>query len=89
MRYILNESMQEMSLGEGEGTVYFDGESGNTHVLDEVAQDVLETFKTESDLDRVVALLASRYDEEERVIRSDVEEFVKALCEKEILLPQD
>lgn len=86
MQYRLNENMQEMSLGEGEGTVYFDVISGNTHVMDDVAQDVLDAFKMESDFDKVIGILAAKYDEEKDVIQNDVAAFVELLLEKDILL---
>ena len=43
-KYILNSELQEMQLGEGEGTVLYDPATENTHVLDEVAQDIIEMF---------------------------------------------
>lgn len=85
-KYILNSELQEMKLGEGEGTVLYDPETENTHVLDDVAQDIIEMFKNPSTIDEAVAKLAVIYDEKEEVISKDVQEFVANAVNNKILV---
>lgn len=85
-KYILNSKLQEMKLGEGEGTVLYDPETENTHVLDDVAQDIIEMFKNPSTIDEVVAKLAVIYDEKEEVISKDVQDFVANAVNNKILV---
>lgn len=85
-KYILNSELQEMKLGEGEGTVLYDPETENTHVLDDVAQDIIEMFKNPSTIDEAVAKLAVIYDEKEEVISKDVQDFVANAVNNKILV---
>jgi hypothetical protein len=85
-KYILNSELQEMKLGEGEGTVLYDPETENTHVLDDVAQDIIEMFKNPSTIDEAVAKLAVIYDEKEEVISKDVQDFVANAVDNKILV---
>ena len=85
-KYILNSELQEMKLGEGEGTVLYDPETENTHVLDDVAQDIIEMFKNPSTIDAAVAKLAVIYDEKEEVISKDVQDFVANAVDNKILV---
>ena len=85
-KYILNEELQEMQLGEGEGTVLYDPTTENTHVLDDVAQDIIEMFKNPSAIEEAVAKLATIYDEKEEVIDKDVREFIVTAVSNNILL---
>lgn len=85
-KYILNSELQEMKLGEGEGTVLYDPETENTHVLDDVAQDIIEMFKNPSTIDEAVAKLAVIYDEKEEVISKDVRDFVANAVDNKILV---
>lgn len=85
-KYILNSELQEMQLGEGEGTVLFDPETENTHVLDEVAQDIIEMFKNPSTIEEAVSKLATMYDEKEEVIDKDVRDFVVTAVNNNIIL---
>jgi hypothetical protein len=85
-KYILNSELQEMKLGEGEGTVLYDPETENTHVLDDVAQDIIEMFKNPSTIDEAVAKLAVIYDEKEEIISKDVQDFVANAVDNKILV---
>lgn len=85
-KYILNSELQEMKLGEGEGTVLYDPETENTHVLDDVAQDIIEMFKNPSTIDEAVTKLAVIYDEKEEVISKDVQDFVANAVDNKILV---
>ena len=85
-KYILNSELQEMQLGEGEGTVLYDPETENTHVLDDVAQDIIEIFKNPSTIDEAVKKLSVIYDEKEEVISKDVQEFVTNAVNNNILV---
>ena len=72
-KYILNSELQEMQLGEGEGTVLYDPETENTHVLDDVAQDIIAMFKNPSTIDEAVTKLSVIYDEKEEVISKELQ----------------
>lgn len=85
-KYILNSELQEMQLGEGEGTVLYDPATENTHVLDEVAQDIIEMFKNPSAIEEAVSKLATIYDEKEEIIDKDVREFIVTALSNKILL---
>lgn len=85
-KYILNEEIQEMQLGEGEGTVLYDPSTENTHVLDDVAQDIIEMFKNPSTIEEAVSKLATIYDEKEEVIDKDVREFIVTAVKNNIIL---
>ena len=45
--YIVNQRMKETVLGKGEGTVLYDPETENTHILDDVAVDIIDLFRKE------------------------------------------
>lgn len=85
-KYILNEELQEMQLGEGEGTVLYDPATENTHVLDDVAQDIIEMFKNPSTIEEAVSKLATIYDEKEEVIDKDVRDFIVTAVNNNIIL---
>ena len=75
-----------MQLGEEEGTVLYDPETENTHVLDDVAQDIIDMFKNPSTIDEAVLKLAAVYDEKEEIISKDVQEFVANAVKNNILV---
>ena len=52
--YIVNQRMKETVLGKGEGTVLYDPETENTHILDDVAVDIIDLFRKEMSLDDVI-----------------------------------
>ena len=85
-RYIFNSELQEMQLGEEEGTVLYDPETENTHVLDDVAQDIIDMFKNPSTIYEAVLKLAAVYDEKEEIISKDVQEFVANAVKNNILV---
>lgn len=89
MHYKINDEINELPLGEDEGTVLFDSVSGNTHILDEVAQKILDAFKTESDLEKVIDLMLRSYEGDREAITRDVRSFTETLAERRILLPLD
>lgn len=83
------EGLEEILLGDGEGTVFFDSDTGNTHVLDEVASDIFSCFNTESNVDKVIEMLAEMYGEEPVDIETDVREFVSKLVSQGLLVPRE
>ena len=85
-KYILNSELQEMQLGEGEGTVFYNPQSENTHVLDDVAQDVVKMFINPSTIEDAVAGLATMYEEDVAVIDRDVREFIAKAIQDNIIL---
>ena len=85
-KYILNSELQEMQLGEGEGTVFYNPQSENTHVLDDVAQDVVKMFLNPSTIEEAVAGLATMYEEDVEVIDRDVREFIAKAIQDNIIL---
>lgn len=85
-KYVLNSELQELELGEGEGTVFYDPETENTHVLDDVAQDIIGMFKNPSTIEEAVSKLAEIYDEAENVIDQDVRKFLITALNNNIIL---
>ena len=86
MEYQVNQSLEEMELGENEGSVFFDSETGNTHILDETAADILRCFKKENKLNKVIDMLAEIYDSDRDVIEQDVNKFIEELLKNGLLL---
>ena len=84
--YIVNSDLHEMELGEGEGTVFFNPTTENTHVLDDIAQDIIKLFKEKNTIEAVIDSLAEMYDADKAIIEADVREFVKTACQNNILL---
>lgn len=85
--YMLNKNLQEMELGEGEGTVLYDPQSENTHILDDIALDIINYFRTEATIESVVDQLLENYDESKEKIEEDVREFVEMGLKCNILIP--
>lgn len=89
MEYIKKSSLEAISLGEGEGSVYFDSDTGDTHILDDVASDILTCFKTGSSIDIAVDNLANIYGTKRSDIENDVKEFVENLISKGLLVAKE
>lgn len=85
--YILNKNLQEMELGEGEGTVLYDPQSENTHILDDIALDIINYFRTGATIESVIEELLNTYDESKEKIEEDVREFVEMGLKCNILIP--
>lgn len=85
MKFIKSEVYEEISLGKEEGCVFFDCDTGNTIVLDDVATDILDCFKNGRDPESVINLLSEMYEEERSVIESDVKELIGRLTENGLL----
>ncbi|MFR1519359.1 MAG: PqqD family protein [Clostridia bacterium] len=86
-KYILNKRMQEMQLGKGEGTVLYDPETENTHVLDDIALDIIDLFRDATTVDEVITELSSIYDATKETIDRDVQEFIEMALKNQILIP--
>ena len=85
-KYVVNESFQEMQLGDGEGTVFYDPESENTHILDDVALDIIDLFRNSMTVEDVIGELAKLYGESQQKIEMDVKEFVEMAVKCKILV---
>lgn len=85
-KYVFNDKLQELPLGDGEGTVFYNPEKEKTHVLDEVARDVIEMFKIPSTIEEAVNKLSEMYDEDKAVIEKDVKDFAAEAIEENIIL---
>lgn len=79
--------MQEMQLGKGEGTVLYDPETENTHVLDDIALDIIDLFRDATTVDEVITELSSIYDATKETIDRDVQEFIEMALKNQILIP--
>ena len=82
--YIVNQRMKETVLGKGEGTVLYDPETENTHILDDVAVDIIDLFRKEMSLDDVITELTKIYDAPKETIETDVQEFIEMAIKNQI-----
>ena len=85
--YIVNQRMKETDLGKGEGTVLYDPETENTHILDDVAVDIIDLFRKEMSLDDVITELTKIYDAPKETIETDVQEFIEMAIKNQIIIP--
>ncbi len=85
--YIVNQRMKETALGEGEGTVLYDPETENTHILDDVAVDIIDLFRKEMSIDDVIAELTKIYDAPKETIETDIQEFIEMAIKNQIIIP--
>ena len=88
-KLILNTQMQEMPLGKGEGTVMYDPDTENTHILDDVALDIINLFREAASAEEVIEKLLEIYDASREKLEKDVLEFVKEAEANRILLPYE
>ena len=79
--------MKETVLGKGEGTVLYDPETENTHILDDVAVDIIDLFRKEMSLDDVITELTKIYDAPKETIETDVLEFIEMAIKNQIIIP--
>ena len=79
--------MKETVLGKGEGTVLYDPETENTHILDHVAVDIIDLFRKEMSLDDVITELTKIYDAPKETIETDVQEFIEMAIKNQIIIP--
>ncbi len=88
-KYIFNTKMQEMPLGEGEGTVLYDPETENTHILDDISLDIINLFRTPMTVEDVINRLLEVYDAERETVEKDVAAFVREAEANNILLKNE
>lgn len=74
-----------IELGNEEGIVIYNSNTGDTTVLDEIAAAVFQCFATERKLEDAVQELAEQYDASLETLREDVGELVNQLIEQGIL----
>lgn len=79
--------MKETVFGKGEGTVLYDPETENTHILDDVAVDIIDLFRKEMSLDDVITELTKIYDAPKETIETDVQEFIEMAIKNQIIIP--
>ncbi len=79
-------SLEPTPLGEDEGVVFFDSATGDVHILDGVAADILMCFEKEQDVEKTIDMLTDMYDEGRSTIESDVKEFIELLVDKGLLV---
>jgi hypothetical protein len=56
--------------------------------INEIGSDILELVDGENDLTEIINKLLSIYDVERAVLEADVEEYIKALLERNIIIEQ-
>lgn len=88
-KLILNTQMQEMPLGKGEGTVMYDPDTENTHILDDVALDIINQFREAASTEEAINKLLEIYDASKEKLEKDVLEFVKEAEANRILVPYE
>ena len=69
-----------------ENLVVFDPDSGNTHIIEETAIDILKLIEEETELEDIILQLTKIYDVSDNKIREDVSAFIDSLVEKRIVL---
>jgi len=80
------ENIEIIDLGDDDGTVIYDSESGDTNILDGVAADIFQCFSQYHETESVIKELSKIYDEDTEVIRKDVLEFIEKLIEQGLLV---
>lgn len=88
-KLVLNAQMQEMPLGKGEGTVLYDPTTENTHILDDIALDIINLFRNAAEPEEVIDELLNIYDASREKLEKDVIEFVKEAETNRILVPYE
>lgn len=83
--YKVKDGIEIIEIGE-EGTVFYDGDTGNTNILDGVAADIMNCFKESGEPEKVIEMLAEIYSAEKNEIRNDVLEFIPQLVEAGLLI---
>lgn len=68
--------------------VVFDPDSGNTHILDETAADILGCMEPPCDLETLLWRLCAIYEATPDDIRADVEEFLADMAQKKVVQAQ-
>lgn len=86
MSYKIKEGLQSIPLGSEEGTVYFDAETQNTYVLDDVAADIIECFKKIRTYDEALNMLCALYHEDAAAIEPSFKGFIEQLIGQGLLL---
>ena len=86
-KLIFNTDIQEMPLGDGEGTVLYDPDKGDTHILDDVALDILNQFREGSTVESAIDELLKIYDTSRDIIEKDIADFVSEAEANNILVP--
>ncbi len=87
--FYTKEGLDIIELGEEEGTVVFDSDTGDTTVLDSIGADIFKCFSHCHDIDSVVSELAKIYNEDPQIIKNDVAEFIDTLTKQGLLLEQE
>jgi hypothetical protein len=83
MKYKLNPHLAYRKIGEFLYVV--DSKTSMLYKFNETAEIVFECIKKCLDVDKIVEKIVSEYEVEESVARSDVEEIIKEMLEKNII----
>ncbi len=82
MKFKKRETLDEISLGENEGSVFFDSDTGNFYVLDDIASNIMGCFNVVNDIESVIAMLVEEFEGERCTIEMDIRQFISRLVEQ-------
>ena len=85
----IKEGIEIIDLGEEDGIVLYDSQTGDTSVLDSVAADIFNLFSKHSHKEEVIKELTEIYDAPVDVIRADSEKFIEDLIDKGLLVQKE
>ncbi len=83
MRYKLNPHLAYRKIGEFLYAV--DSKTSMLHKFNETAEIIFECIEKGYDIDKIVKKIVSEYEIEENVVRTDVEEIIEEMLEKNII----
>ncbi|OGH16123.1 MAG: hypothetical protein A3C30_02985 [Candidatus Levybacteria bacterium RIFCSPHIGHO2_02_FULL_40_18] len=69
----------------GQKTTIFDGEKSVLYTFNETASFIFDQLKKEAKLEKIVDLMAKKFNVKKETAKNDVEEFVKTLKAKKIV----
>ena len=85
MKYVKNTKMDSIQTDDTSLAVY-DPESGDTHFFDETGTDILSFLSEPCGLEELLEKLCGVYEEVPGDIRGDVEEFLREVMEKGVVV---
>ncbi len=89
MKLKKREALEEISLGNDDGSVFFDSETGNTYVLDDIAVNILSFFNTVNEPEKVINMLQEMYNEDSNKIKKDFYIFLDQLIKEGLLCVEE
>jgi len=85
----IKEGLELIELGEEDGTVIFDGSTGDSVILDPVGADIMRCISKTNEIEDVISELTEIYTGDPEIIRRDILSFVKECMEHGILCESD